>query len=274
MKNIINVDFQNTINSGMYCIANDTNTLDLCLTPSLVQKTNYRVEVTDTNNIVHTSKAIGLNANDQIKYQVSNAYYNGNGVMKIRLLSNESNSDYIIFNCVEFTTEDLICKYANDQYNFSVKKVNPLELPIATKEKLGAVIVGDGLEVDTAGKITANGGVSNTLNIGENFSGYTDGEGYIILCIPHVVQWYEANGKPSKVVVSGGGNFNLIYDGQTNKGSYIVVPVNIGTKESIATQISQGYLRIKPNWTIGGSSSWKRYLISGYTTKNIILTVN
>lgn len=153
MKNIINVDFQNTINSGMYCVANDTNTLDLCLTPSLVQKTNYRVEVTDTNNIVHTSKAIGLNANDQIKYQVSNAYYNGNGVMKIRLLSNESNSDYIIFNCVEFTTEDLICKYANNQYNFSVKKVNPLELPIATKEKLGAVIVGDGLEVDTAGKI-------------------------------------------------------------------------------------------------------------------------
>ena len=159
MKNIINVDFQNTINSGMYCVANDTNTLDLCLTPSLVQKTNYRVEVTDTNNIVHTSKAIGLNANDQIKYQVSNAYYNGNGVMKIRLLSNESNSDYIIFNCVEFTTEDLICKYANNQYNFSVKKVNPLELPIATKEKLGAVIVGDGLEVDTTGKITANGGV-------------------------------------------------------------------------------------------------------------------
>lgn len=159
MKNIINVDFQNTINSGMYCVANDTNTLDLCLTPSLVQKTNYRVEITDTNNIVHTSKAIGLNANDQIKYQVSNAYYNGNGVMKIRLLSNESNSDYIIFNCVEFTTEDLICKYANNQYNFSVKKVNPLELPIATKEKLGAVIVGDGLEVDTAGKITVNGGV-------------------------------------------------------------------------------------------------------------------
>lgn len=163
MKNIINVDFQNTINSGMYCVANDTNTLDLCLTPSLVQKTNYRVEVTDTNNIVHTSKAIGLNANDQIKYQVSNAYYNGNGVMKIRLLSNESNSDYIIFNCVEFTTEDLICKYANNQYNFSVKKVNPLELPIATKEKLGAVIVGDGLEVDTAGKITANGANNYSL---------------------------------------------------------------------------------------------------------------
>lgn len=174
MKNIINVDFQNTINSGMYCVANDTNTLDLCLTPSLVQKTNYRVEVTDTNNIVHTSKAIGLNANDQIKYQVSNAYYNGNGVMKIRLLSNESNSDYIIFNCVEFTTEDLICKYANNQYNFSVKKVNPLKLPIATKEKLGAVIVGDGLEVDTAGKITVNGGVKLPISANDvidNFEG-------------------------------------------------------------------------------------------------------
>ena len=51
----------------------------------------------------------------------------------------------------------------------------------------------------------------------------------------------------AKVVVSGGGDFNLIYDGQTNKGSYTVVPVNIDTSESIATQISQGYLRIKPN---------------------------
>lgn len=174
MKNIINVDFQNKINSGMYCVANDTNILYLCLTPSLVQKTNYRVEVTDTNNIVHTSKAIELNANNQIEYQVSNDYYNGNGVMKTRLLSDESNSDYIIFNCVEFTTEDLICKYANDQYNFSVKKVNPLELPIATKEKLGAVIVGDGLEVDTAGKITANGGIKLPISAKDVVDNFED----------------------------------------------------------------------------------------------------
>ena len=174
MKNIINIDFQNKINSGMYCVANDTNILYLCLTPSLVQKTNYRVEVTDTNNIVHTSKAIELNANNQIEYQVSNDYYNGNGVMKTRLLSDESNSDYIIFNCVEFTTEDLICKYANDQYNFSVKKVNPLELPIATKEKLGAVIVGDGLEVDTAGKITANGGIKLPISAKDVVDNFED----------------------------------------------------------------------------------------------------
>lgn len=174
MKNIINVDFQNTINSGMYCVANDTNILYLCLTPSLVQKTNYRVEVTDINNIIHTSKAIELNANNQIKYQVINDYYNGNGVMKIRLLSDESNSDYIIFNCVEFTTEDLICKYANGQYNFSVKKVNPLDLPIATKEKLGAVIVGDGLEVDTAGKITANGGIKLPISAKDVVDNFED----------------------------------------------------------------------------------------------------
>lgn len=159
MKNIINVDFQNTINSGLYCVANNTNDLYLIFTPALIQKSNYRVEVTDVNKQVHTSNILELNANNQIEYKVDGSYFNGAGVMKIRLLSNESNSDYIIFNCVEFTTEDLICKYANDQYNFSVKKVNPLELPIATKEKLGAVIVGDGLEVDTAGKITANGGV-------------------------------------------------------------------------------------------------------------------
>lgn len=174
MKNIINVDFQNTINSGLYCVANNTNDLYLILTPALIQKSNYRVEVTDVNKQVHTSNILELNANNQIEYKVDGSYFNGAGVMKIRLLSNESNSDYIIFNCVEFTTEDLICKYANDQYNFSVKKVNPLELPIATKEKLGAVIVGDGLEVDTAGKITANGGVKLPISANDvidNFEG-------------------------------------------------------------------------------------------------------
>lgn len=45
MKNIINVDFQNTINSGLYCVANNTNDLYLILTPALIQKSNYRVEV-------------------------------------------------------------------------------------------------------------------------------------------------------------------------------------------------------------------------------------
>lgn len=92
MKNIINVDFQNTINSGLYCVANNTNDLYLILTPALIQKSNYRVEVTDVNKQVHTSNILELNANNQIEYKVDGSYFNGAGVMKIRLLSNESNS--------------------------------------------------------------------------------------------------------------------------------------------------------------------------------------
>lgn len=121
MKNIINVDFQNTINSGLYCVANNTNDLYLILTPALIQKTNYRVEVTDVNKQVHTSNILELNANNQIEYQVDSSYFNGAGVMKIRLLSDESNSYYIVFNCIKFTNEDLTVKYINGEYNFSIK---------------------------------------------------------------------------------------------------------------------------------------------------------
>ena len=121
MKNIINVDFQNTINSGLYCVANNTNDLYLILTPALIQKSNYRVEVTDVNKQVHTSNILELNANNQIEYKVDGSYFNGAGVMKIRLLSNESNSYYIVFNCIKFTNEDLTLKYINGEYNFSIK---------------------------------------------------------------------------------------------------------------------------------------------------------
>lgn len=123
MKNIINVDFQNDINNGVYCVACGTNILCLCLTPSLSQKTNYRVEVTDINNSVHTSSTLELNCNNQIEYQVDSSYFNGTGVMKIRLLSDESNSDYINFTCISFNeNNDIICKYSNNTYVFFVNK--------------------------------------------------------------------------------------------------------------------------------------------------------
>ena len=42
------------------------------------------------------------------------------------------------------------------------------------EEKLGAVIVGDGLEVDTAGKITANGGVKLPISANDVVDNFED----------------------------------------------------------------------------------------------------
>ena len=159
MKNIINVDFQNTINSGMYCVANKTNDLYLIFTPALIQKSNYRVEVTDVNKQVHTSNILELNANDQIEYQVNSSYFNGAGAMKIRLLSDEANSDYINFICVAFSdSDDVFCKNENDKYTFNYRTKNSTGVPIATTNSLGVVSVGATLNITEQGVLNANQG--------------------------------------------------------------------------------------------------------------------
>lgn len=159
MKNIINVDFQNAINSGMYCVADNTNSLYLIISPSLIQNTNYRVEVTDINNDVHTSNTLELNTNEQIEYKVNNVYYNGKGVMKIRLLSNEANSDYVSFICVAFSdSDDVFCKNENGKYTFNYRTKNSTGVPIATTNSLGVVSVGATLNITEQGVLNSNQG--------------------------------------------------------------------------------------------------------------------
>jgi hypothetical protein len=121
MKNILSYDFNDTSKNGLYSVDSGNNSLLIYLTPLNTQITNYIIEITDTQSNVIESSNLSKNENGQLEYSVQESYFNGNAQMKIRLLSSEENSDYIIFNCLSFTGEDLLLKRVNTQYSFSIK---------------------------------------------------------------------------------------------------------------------------------------------------------
>jgi hypothetical protein len=121
MKNILSYDFNDASKNGLYSVDSGNNSLLIYLTPLNTQITNYIIEITDTQSNVIKSSALSKNENGQLEYSVQESYFNGNAQMKIRLLSSEENSDYIIFNCLSFTGEDLLLKRVNNQYSFSIK---------------------------------------------------------------------------------------------------------------------------------------------------------
>lgn len=121
MKNILSYDFNDTSKNGLYSVDSGNNSLLIYLTPLLSQETNYIIEITDTQSNIIKSSVLSKNENGQLEYSVQESYFNGNAQMKIRLLSSEENSDYIIFNCIAFTGEDLLLKRVNNQYSFSIK---------------------------------------------------------------------------------------------------------------------------------------------------------
>ena len=121
MKNILSYDFNDASKNGLYSVDSGNNSLLIYLTPLNTQITNYIIEITDTQSNVTKSSNLSKNENGQLEYSVQESYFNGNAQMKIRLLSSEENSDYIIFNCLSFTGEDLLLKRVNTQYSFSIK---------------------------------------------------------------------------------------------------------------------------------------------------------
>ena len=121
MKNILSYDFNDTSKNGLYSVDSGSNALLIYLTPLIAQKTNYTVEITDTQSNVIKSSVLSKNENGQIEYSVQESYFNGNAQMKIRLLSSEGNSNYIIFNCISFTAEDLLLKRNDNEYSFTIK---------------------------------------------------------------------------------------------------------------------------------------------------------
>lgn len=122
MKNILSYDFNDASKNGLYSVDSGNNSLLIYLTPLNTQITNYIIEITDTQSNVIKSSNLSKNENGQLEYSIQESYFNGNAQMKIRLLSSEENSDYIIFNCLSFTGEDLLLKRVNTQYSFSIKR--------------------------------------------------------------------------------------------------------------------------------------------------------
>ncbi len=159
MKSVCTIDLKNTDCWGYANSANDKNSLHLHIYPLASQFSNYRLEITDIKGSI---SIINVEiANDLIEFDVPESYFNGNGLMKMRLLSNEANSDYVLFNTVEFgNNENIRCVINEETRVFTIKKIirNNTGVPIATTDSLGVIKVGATLNVKEDGTLNANEG--------------------------------------------------------------------------------------------------------------------
>ena len=116
MRNICNIDFNSKERNSIFNSSNRTNDTSIIVEKLIAQKTNIKIEVTGVKgNVIQYSYT-----NNEIL--ILESLFNGNGVMKVRVTSNELNSEYIIFNCISFTNNnDIYCKNKNDQFYFTMK---------------------------------------------------------------------------------------------------------------------------------------------------------
>lgn len=145
MRNIVNIDFNSNNNWGVMNSASNTNSIMLSIWPLKLQKTNYRVEITRSNNTVVTSSTLtlsgGLNAG-AINYQVLYDNFKYSGTMKVRLLSNEGNSPYILFDSVSTfdINDDIIVKLNGSNFKINKRAVSAEGINIDMIYPIGSVI--------------------------------------------------------------------------------------------------------------------------------------
>lgn len=145
MRNIVNIDFNSNNNWGVMNSASDTNSIMLSIWPLKSQKTNYRIEITRSNNTVVTSSTLtlsgGLNAG-AINYQVLYDNFKSSGTMKVRLLSNEGNSPYVLFDSVSTfdINDDIIVKLNGSKFTINKRAVSAEGINIDMIYPIGSVI--------------------------------------------------------------------------------------------------------------------------------------
>lgn len=159
MRNICNVDItKNTYELGYTNESKCNNEISLLIRVSNI--VDPYLEFTKTNGDIYNTEILTI-VNDEISYTIPLSYYLTSGTLKARVRGNNYDSDYIVFNIPDILTSsnDIMVKIENDEY--IIKKINVYnytDIPIATKNSLGGVIVGDNLEIDSNGVLSATGG--------------------------------------------------------------------------------------------------------------------
>lgn len=116
MRNIVNIDYSDTGCCGSSSFAYDCNELYLIIKPGENQKTGIQIEATNTSGQVYTEAIEPVGG--LIQVQVPETLWNTAGTMKIRLLSNEGNTEYTQFVCVDVNSMDVCCKYSGGTFRF------------------------------------------------------------------------------------------------------------------------------------------------------------
>ena len=152
MRNFIILDYSKQNCHGVVNSAGKCNTVILSLIPATTQLSAYYLEVTDVNKVVHK-----LSLSNTMTIELNESYFNVSGTIRFRLLSAEGNSAYVDLNCIEFEAgEDVRCSYKDGTFNMcKCIGENTYDLPIATITSLGAVIVGNNLNITPEGVLSA-----------------------------------------------------------------------------------------------------------------------
>ncbi|MFQ6860144.1 MAG: phage baseplate protein [Beduini sp.] len=98
MRSICNIDYVNPSNIGASTCASDRNEIIVSIQPLINQKDNLRIELSKSNGtIIQATNAIKDNA-DLIWFTLPAGSYTSAGTIRLRLLSDQGNSSYVIFN--------------------------------------------------------------------------------------------------------------------------------------------------------------------------------
>ena len=124
MRSICNIDFKNNVAWGSSASAQSINEILLSIYPAENMKSNLRIEITDTKGKVIT-ESVERERNGLINHTLSSLYYLTAGTFKLRLLSDEENSSYVLYKTLENLTDgdDIVCKYRFATQTFEVYKI-------------------------------------------------------------------------------------------------------------------------------------------------------
>lgn len=158
MKNIINIDCNNSTYNSTFNSADNINELHLAIKPLDTCISNLKIEITAVNSDIFTY-AVVLQEK-VVSYLIPYEFYSKKGIMKIRLLSDEGNSEYYNFLNVNDLNgnENIFCKKIDNDFKILIATENSTGVPIATEVDLGVIKVGSTLNVKTDGTLNANEG--------------------------------------------------------------------------------------------------------------------
>lgn len=161
MRMITTIDFININNFSVLNSANASDQLMIYILPAENQKTNLKVEITGSNGQIFTSDVLIIEQGESatfVDYDIPKTYWTDVGTMKVRLLSDEGNSEYVNFNIPEAITRECQARYADGTFSIELLTISePSDLPIASETRLGGIKVGENLEIEADGTLNSIG---------------------------------------------------------------------------------------------------------------------
>ena len=176
MRNLVNINTKKTPYLLGYCNESNCDN-EITLQIEIEDVINPYLEITLIDGTIQYTEILTI-TNNLINYTLPVNLYDSTGTLKLRVLADDYTSEYINFNIQNdlTDTDDVIVKIDSNE-NYIIRKLKSYkysDFPLATKTSSGAIIVGDNLEIDSNGVLSATGGGTSTaatIEVGKTTTG-------------------------------------------------------------------------------------------------------